>query len=272
MRCFAAWALWSLGYPDQAASRMQEALVSARELSDPHSLAHALFFAAMFHQLRCEAQLAQEYADAAIAVSTEHKLTLYQALSTITLGWAQIEQGRQEEAIERIRRGLVAHQATGAALLLPHFMGLLAGALCKAGRPAEGLCVLEEALSVADRNGERFYEAELYRLRGELLLAASADRAVLHAAFGGRAIVRANSSTITGAETSFSQSLRIAQQLKARSFELRTALSLARLYQNQGKMKEARILLEPIYNTFTEGFDTMDLREAKSMLDEISGD
>jgi DNA-binding winged helix-turn-helix (wHTH) protein/predicted ATPase len=267
MRCFAAWALWFLGYPDQASSRMQEALVLARELSEPHSLAHALFFAAMFHQLRREAQLAQEYADAAITVSTEHKLMLYQAVSTITLGWAQIEHGGQEEAIERIRRGLVAHQATGAAVLLPHFMGLLAGALCKAGQSAEGLRVLEEALAVAHRNGERFYEAELYRLKGELVLAASTDRAVLQAAFGGRAIVGANLSAIAVAESSFRQSLRIAQQWKARSFELRTALSLGRLYQKQGKLKETRILLEPIYNTFTEGFDTMDLREVKSLLE-----
>jgi predicted ATPase len=247
MRCFAAWAFWFLGYPDQGSSRMQEALVLARELSEPHSLAHALFFAAMFHQLRREAQLAQEYADAAIALSTEHKLMLYQALSTITLGWAQIEQGGQEEAIERIRRGLVAHQATGATLLLPHFMGLLAGALCKTGQPAEGLLVLEEALSVADRNGERFYEAELYRLKGELLLAASPTNA--------------------DAESSLSQSLKLARQWKARSFELRTALSLARLSQDQGKLKETRILLEPVYDTFTEGFDTPDLREAKALLD-----
>jgi predicted ATPase len=224
----------------------------------------------MFHQLRREAQLAQEYADAAIAVSTDHKLTLYQALSTITQGWALIEQGGQEEAIERIRRGLVAHQATGAALLLPHFMGLLAGALCKAGRPAEGLRVLEEALAVAHRNGERFYEAELHRLKGELLLAASTDRAVLRAAFGGRALAGVDSSGIDVVESSFSQSLNIAQQRKARSFELRTALSLARLYQNQGKLREARILLEPVYSTFTEGFDTMDLREAKSLLDELA--
>jgi DNA-binding winged helix-turn-helix (wHTH) protein/predicted ATPase len=266
MRCFAAWALWFLGHPDQGSSRMQEALVLARELSEPHSLAHALFFAATFHQLRREARLAQEYADAAIAVSTEHKLTLYHAVSTVILGWAQIEQGRPEEAIERIRRGLLAHQATGASVLLPHFMGLLAGALCKTGRPAEGLRVLEEGLAIADRNGERFYEAELYRLKGELVLAALSDRAVVHTAFGGRASVGTNSSAITDAESSFSRSLKIARQLKATSFELRTALSLARLYQNQGKRKESRTLLEPIYNTFTEGLDTTDLREAKSLL------
>jgi len=256
MRCFAAWALWFLGYPDQGSSRMQEALVLARELSDPHSLAHALFFAATFHQLRREARFAQEYSDAAIAVSTEHKLTLYHALSTVTLGWAQIQQGSPEEAIQRIRRGLAAHQATGAGVLLPHFMGLLAGALSQAGRSAEGLSALGEALAITHRNSERFYEAELYRLKGELVLAGST----------------ANSWAIAVAESSFGQSLKIAQQLKAKSFELRTALSLGRLYKSQGKPRETRLLLEPIYNTFTEGFDTMDLREAKSLLDELSKD
>ena len=112
--------------------------------------------------------------------------------------------------------------------------------------------MLGEALAVADRNGERCYEAELYRLKGELLLAASP--------------------AIADAESSFSQSLKIAKQRKARSFELLTALSLARLYQNQGKLKETRMLLEPIYNTFTEGFDTMDLREAKSLLEQLARD
>ncbi len=156
-------------------------------------------------------------------------------------------------------------------MLLPHFMGLLASALCKARQPAEGLRVLQEALAVAHRNGERCYEAELYRLKGELLLAAATDRAVLQTAFGGRTIAVSNSSAIA-AETSFGQSLKIAEQLNARSFELRAALSLARLYKSQGKLKETRILLEPIYNAFTEGFDTLDLREARSLLDDLATD
>src|SRR5262249_36756706 len=113
-----------------------------------------------------------------------------------------------------------------------------------------------EALAITHRNSERFYEAELYRLKGELVLAGST----------------ANSWAIAVAESSFAQSLKIAQQLKAKSFELRTALSLGRLYKSQGKLRETRLLLEPIYNTFTEGFDTMDLREAKSLLDELSKD
>jgi predicted ATPase len=148
-------------------------------------------------------------------------------------------------------------------------MGVLAGALCKARQPAEGLRVLEEALAIAHRNGEQCHEAELYRLKGELLLATPRDRVVLQAAFGGRTIVEVNPAAVATAESSFDQAIKIARQLKARSSELRGALSLARLYQNQGKPEEARILLEPIYNTFTEGFDTLDLREAKSLLNEL---
>src|SRR5262249_40034402 len=141
---------------------------------------------------------------------------------------------------------------------------------CKARKPAEGLRVLEEALAIAHRNGERCHEAELYRIKGELLLATSTDRAVVQAAFGGRAIVGVNSAAIATASSSVGQAIKIARQLQARSFELRSALSLARLYRNQERLEEARILLEPVYNAFTEGFETMDLREAKSLLDDLA--
>ena len=123
MRCFAAWALWFLGQPDQALDRMQEALTLARELSEPHGLAHALFFAAILHQLRREERMAQEHAEAAIAISSEHGLVMYQAQATITRGWALIEQGRQEEAIEQMRQGLAAYQATGTELLTSALLG-----------------------------------------------------------------------------------------------------------------------------------------------------
>jgi DNA-binding winged helix-turn-helix (wHTH) protein/predicted ATPase len=241
MRCFAAWALWFLGYPDQALERMQEALILARELSEPHGLAHALFFAAILHQLRREDGKAREYANAAIAVSTEHRLALYQALATITLGWTLIDEGREKEAIDLIREGLAAHRATGAEVLCPHFLALLVSALCKAEQFDEGLRVLEEALSIANRNGERCYEAELYRLKGELLLLKSAGPA--------------------DAEMCFKKSMEIARQQKARSLELRAALSLARL------SRSTRAALKPIYSSFTEGLDTEDLREAKAMLE-----
>jgi len=270
-RCHAAWTLWFLGEPDQALARSQEALALARELSEPHGLAHAFFFAAVLHQLRREHRLAQEYAEAAIAVASEHGLALYQATSTVILGWALIEQGQPEEAIEQLRQGLAAYQATGTELLRPHFTALLAEALDKARHCKEALHVLENGLRVGDRHGERYYQAELYRLKGELLLKQTTVRAVSHAAIVGKTVVESSEqSTITKAELCFNESIKIAQQQKAKSLELRAAMSMACLYKNHGKRENARALVAQIYDRFTEGFDTPDLRAAKALLAELA--
>jgi predicted ATPase len=168
MRCFAAWALWFLGRPDQSLIRMHEALTFARVLTEPHGRAHALFFAATLHQLRREPSKAREYAQAAITVSTEHGLMLYQAMARIVHGWTLIDEGRVQEAIQQIRQGIAAHQATGTQLLRPHFLALLAEALNRAGQRDEALRTLDEALAVANRNSERTYLSELHRLKREL--------------------------------------------------------------------------------------------------------
>jgi predicted ATPase len=270
MPCFAAWALWVLGQPDQALDRIQEALALARELSEPLSLAHALLFAAILHQLRREERLAQEHTEAALAVSSEHGLVLYQAMATVMRGWALLKQGRPEAAIEQMRQGLAALQATGTELMRPHFLALLAEALGKARQPEEGLRASEEALAVAQRNGEGYYEAELYRLKGELLLMQSTGRDLSRAATGGKAVVEVEPPTVAHAIGCFNQSIKIAQRQKAKSWELRAVTSLARLYKNQNKQEEARGLLTQIYDRFTGGFDTVDLREAKALLDELS--
>ena len=270
MRCFAAWSLWFLGQPQQALERIQEALRLARELSEPHGLAQALFFAAILHQLRREERKAQENAEAAIAVSREHGLALYQAMSTATRGWALILQERQEEAIEQMGEGLTDHRLAGAEVLLPHFLALLVEAFAKTGQVEEGLRILEEALAVVHRNGERYYLAELYRIKGDLILLQATDRGLSRAARSGVPVLEARRSDVAGAEACFHQSIKIARQQKAKSWELRAGMSLARLYQNQNKRAEAHGLLEPIYNKFTEGFDTADLREAKALLDELS--
>ena len=259
MRCFGAWALWFLGLPDQALNRIQEALSLARELSEPHGLAHALFFAAILHQLRREERLAQEHAEAAIAVAREHGMVMYQALATMTRGWAMIEQGLGEEAIEQMRQGLAAHQATGANLMCPHFLALLAEALAKTRQSGEGLHVLEEALEIALRTGEGSYQAELYRLKGERLLTQSKGRSDAQSA-----------RSLADVEDCFNQSIRIARLQKAKSLELRAVRSAARLYQHQRKRKRARDILAPVYESFTEGFDTLDLREAKTLLAELA--
>ena len=269
MRCFACWALWFLGRPDQGLVQIREALSLAQELSEPHGIAHSLFFAAIFHQLRREAPKSQQYAEATIAVAAEHGLVMYQALATMTRGWALAEQGHAEKAVEQIQQGLAAHLATGANLR-SQFLALLAEALNKAGRTEEGLRILEEALEAAHHSGERSYEAELYRLKGELLLKQAARRGKSMVAGSGIAVVDNAPSAIANAEACFNESLRISRRQKAMSLELRTATSAARFYQKLGRRSEARILLAPVYGSFTEGFDTIDLREAKALLNELT--
>jgi DNA-binding winged helix-turn-helix (wHTH) protein/predicted ATPase len=270
MRCFAAWTLWFLGRPDRALERMNEALILADELSEPNGLAPAFFFAAVLHQLRREPRKAQECAEAALSVSTEHGLVLYQAMSTIIRGWTLIEQGRLEEAIEQMRHGLAAHRATGTEVICPHFMALLAEALGKTGQTEEALRVSQEALVMADRNGEAYYLAELYRIKGELILMQARGRGLSRAATTGKVVVEADPTVVALVECCFNQSLNIARQQKAKSWELRAAMSLARLYQEQGGQEEARSLLTQTYDTFSEGFDTVDLREAKALLEELT--
>ena len=268
MPCFAAWALWFLGLPDQSLERIQEGLALARDLSEPNGLAHAFWFAAILHQLRREELITQEYAEACMAITREHGLAMYQAMATVIRGWSLFEHQRYDEAIEQIREGLAALQATGTEFVRPHFLALLADALGKAGQHDEGLNVLEDALSLI-RNGERYYEAELYRLKGELLLMQLKYRSALCEATGAT-VADPNPSVVAQAEDCFKESIRIAQQQKAKSWELRAIMSIARLFMNQGKQAEACSLLTQIYNEFTEGFDTVELREARALLDELS--
>jgi predicted ATPase len=171
---------------------------------------------------------------------------------TILGGWTLAEQGRREEGIAQMRQGLDAWRATGAELTMPYYLGLLAGAYRAVGQSEEGLHVLEEALTLEEKTGECWCEAELYRLKGELLLSLSRDH---H----------------TEAATCFHHALDVARSQLAKSWELRAAMSLARLWQHQGKCQEAYDLLAPVYGWFTEGFDTADLQEAKAWLDELEG-
>jgi predicted ATPase len=214
--------------------------------------------------------LAVQLAEAGIAVSSEHGLVLYQAVATVIRGWALIAQDRYYEAVEQIQQGLADYQATGTELLRTHFSALLAEALHKAGKTLEALHVLEEALAAVDRNGERYYQAELYRLKGELLLHQSTNRTVAHAVAGGRTVVKIQLPAVANAEACFHQSIKISRQQGSNSLELRSVMSMARLYQNQGKQEEARNLLAEIYGKFTEGFETKDLREAKALLDDLT--
>jgi predicted ATPase len=211
----------------------------------------ALNFAAMLHQDRREGQAVQELAERVIALSQEQGFLFRVAWGTILLGWALAEQGQSEEGIAHMRQGLASWQTMGTELAWPHCLSLLAEVYGRAGRAEEGLSLLAEALDVVHKTGQRVNEAELYRLKAELLLMQPAPDE-------------------HQAEACFRRALDIARRQQAKSRELRAATSLGRLWQHQGKRKEAHQLLAPIYGWFTEGFDTADLQEAKALLDELA--
>jgi len=258
-RSYAALTLWWLGYPDQALQRSHEALTLARELAHPFSVGYALTFAAWLHHFRREGRLTQEQAEAAIAFGAEQRFMLFVVMGRIFRGWALAEryaepgagQRHVEEGMAQIREGLAAWHAMGSEVFQPYGLALLAEASAKMGQPEAGLTLLAEALAVVNPRGERRWEAEIHRLKGELLMAGSAEHHV-------------------EAETCFQHALDVARHQEAKSLELRAAMSLARLWQQQGKRAEAYELLAPVYGWFTEGFDTTDLQEAKALLEALA--
>jgi predicted ATPase len=250
-RGFAAWPIWVLGYPERALHCIQEALTLAQELTHPFSLAFALVTAATVHQFRREVQAVQERAEALMKLCREQGFPHWLAYGTILQGWALSEQGEGAEGIAQMRQGLVARRATGAKLHLPYFLSLLAEAYGKLGQPEEGLTALFEALSIADNTGQRYWEAEPHRRKGELLLMQQGQK-------------------MEEAEECYRKALHIARRQKAKSLELRAATSLSRLWQQLGKQEEARQMLADIYGWFTEGLETADLQEAKALLEELA--
>jgi predicted ATPase len=249
----AAFALWYLGYPDQALKRSHESLTLAQELSHPFTLTHALSHTAVLHCCRRERQATQERAEALIALSGEQGFPFDMASGTILWGWALTEQEQGREGIAQLRQGLAALQAKRSELRRPYFLALLAEAYGKVGRTEEGLTVLTEAMAVMNKTGERYYEAELHRLKGELLSMSNVQCPNVQCQ----------------AETCFRQAREVARRQSAKSLELRAAMSLSRLWLRQGKKEEARQLLSETYGWFTEGFDTADLKEAKALLESM---
>jgi predicted ATPase len=225
-------------------------VILAQQVARPFSLTFGLGFAAVFHQLRREVCFTQERAEAAISLAQEQGFPSWMAFGSILRGWTLVHQRQAQEGIEQINQGLMDYRATGAEALRPYFLALLAEAYGTLGEPEAGLAVLAEALTHVDTTGERWYEPELYRLKGALLLQRSLDNQA-------------------EAEACFQQAISIAQSQQAKSWELRAATSLARLWQQQGKRQEAHDLLAPVYNWFTEGFDTLDLQDAKALLEEL---
>jgi predicted ATPase len=248
---YAAWTLWQLGYADQALNRGNEALALARRVSHPVSLAFAEGFVGFLHQFRRETRAAQGHAEGMIALSAEHGIPQLLAWATTLRGGAMAEQGRSEEGIAQIQEGLAAFRATGAELMAPYFLCLLAEACMETGRFDDGLSALTEALIAADENENRSCEAEMHRLKGELLL-------------------KQSDSNTPEAHSCFQRAIEIARRQSAKSLKLRATTSLARLLASQGRREEARAMLAEIYGWFTEGFDTGDLIDARALLKELN--
>jgi len=252
VRCLAIAAnvLWCLGYPAQAVRRSQEALALAQALAHPYSLALAQFWAAYLHCRRREAPSVQAQADALLTLATTQGFTLWVEVGACWRGWALALQGQSEAGMAQLRQGLANVLATEWTLGQPSCLVLLAEAAGHAGQTAEGLRFLAEALTAFEASGRGDGLVEAYRLQGELLLQQTLPDA-------------------TAAEACFQQALATARRQQAKSWELRAALSLSRLWQRQGKRPAARELLVEVYGWFTEGFDTADLQEAKALLNAL---
>lgn len=281
---YGAWTLWVLGFPDQALDKIHAALKLAGKLSNPFSLGLALSFAGKLHQFCREVGATQEQAEAAIILSTEPGFAIWLAYGTVLSGWVLAEQGEIEEGVGQIRQGMAAWRDEEGDLFRPFFLGLLAEVYGKAVQTEEGLKLLTEALATVEVTSERWYEAELYRLKGELLLsrgdrepgsrgASSFTPAPPHlrtSAQNTSAPPHLRTSTQSTPEECFHKAIEVARRQEAKSLELRAAMSLSRLWKSQGKKEEARKLLGEVYGWFTEGYDTKDLKEAKTLLEELS--
>jgi predicted ATPase len=242
---YLSWALWHGGYPDQAARTADRALLHAREFGQAYTLAYTLWHAAMLALLSRNVLRVERLASESAAVSTDFPLVL--AHSDVLLGWAAAHRGQGADCADRMRRGVAAATATGSRLFESFFLGLVAEALAFAGDVDHGLGELDQALARSTESGERWADAELHRLRGDLLC-------------------RLSRPDLDEAERSFRAALSTAREQGTTGFELRAATSLARLWGDHGRREEARELLAPVYGSFTEGFDTADLKEAKALL------
>jgi predicted ATPase len=249
----AARTLWLLGYPAQALARVHAALALAHTLSHPFSLAFARCWVAYVAQWCRDVPAVHEHAEAALALTTAQRLPLWEPWGTSFRGWALAMQGQDEEGMALVRQGTAAWRATGAALNVPYLCTVLADVAAHLGQTEDGLQALAEAHTLVEQHEERWWEAEVCRLRGVLLL-------------------RQPGTPPAEAEACFQRALDVARRQEAKSLELRAAMSLSRLWQQQGKQAEARALLAPVYGWFTEGFDTADLQEAKALLAELEGE
>jgi adenylate cyclase len=240
---------WLQGYPEQALVLVRQALTLAEEIDHPFSIAGVLGITCELHYYRREGLAVMVWAEEMLNLTTKHGFVLWKTAATMYRGWALVEQKQADEGIEQIRQGLNASYATGARSNVVS-LTLLVDAQLRRGQVAEGLAILEQSLNAVEQTGERYPKAEFFRLKGELLSRWGADDGEV--------------------EQQFFKAIDIARQQGARSWELRATMSLCRLWQAQGKKEAARQMLSEIYGWFTEGFDTVDLKEAQVLLGELT--
>jgi predicted ATPase len=240
--------LFCLGFPQQALAQGYEAIAEARQLAHPPSLAANLAPGARLLSLYGDDAVLSEWTDELVAVTNEQGFALWCALGTIFCGWVKVKEDVVSEGISLLRSGSAAYRATGAELYMPYHVALLAAACEIAGQNEEAVTLLDKALQIVDRTGERWFAAELYRHKGQLMLSQGHAEA---------------------AETLYRKALSIARDQEAKLWELRAAASLARLWRDQGRRGDARDLVAPVYSWFTEGFDTPDLKQARALLDKL---
>jgi predicted ATPase len=245
-----ACALLYLGHLDRALAEAERALTEAQALGHRHSLAFGLHVNCLFHQVRGNQALVEERSSALVALAEERGYPHLHATGMFFHGWARAASGKRDEGIAAMHRGLAAKQAGGAQIKVPYYLGVLGAAYARSRRPVEALPLLTDAFERVEETGERWFEAELHRRKGEVVLCLSdPDRAE--------------------AEKCFRQAIAVAQAQGAKLWELRAATSLARFWAEQGRRAESHDLLAPIYDWFTEGFDTIDLKEARALLEEL---
>jgi len=247
--CYLALAEWALGYPDKALGYAQDGEALARRLDDPFSVAFSLVIMSFLDQARGDQEATVKKSNKAVSLAVEKGYPYWAGIGKVMQGWGETVNNPAPTVIQGFRDRIEQHRALGTDLFAPYFLTLLGDVALKANQPDAGIAAVEEAGILLNRTGERWWESETDRLRGTLLVAQDRDSAE--------------------AEGRFEKALAVARQRDAKSFELRATVSLARLWQQQDKWREAHQLLAPIYNWFTEGHDTVDLRTARSLLDEL---
>jgi predicted ATPase len=249
--CWRSWTLWMLGYHDGAVADNEQAIKDAGEISQAGTLMFALNFTSVTQTQCGNYAVAKAQSTKAIALADEKSASLWNAFGILNQGCVLALTGKAADAVDVLTSGIAAWRLTGATFILPWWLIHLARADADLGQLDDAWRSIEEAITAVETTGERWCEAEVNRVAGEIALMSPEPDAAKAQAY-------------------FNRALAVARKQQAKSWELRAAMSLARLWRSQGKPQQAHELLAPVYGWFTEGFDTVDLKEAKALLDALA--